>query len=62
MALDPADRDLLADIRRALANPLRDPVRIHGAGGGVLVPRKLARAIERPLARMALAADRSAAC
>lgn len=53
--LDPSDKALLADVRAALANPLRDPVRV----GGVLVPRKLARAIERPLARLTVI-DRSA--
>lgn len=49
--LDPADRLLLADVRVALAVPFRDPVRV----GGVLVPRKLARQIERGLVRLKFA-------
>lgn len=48
--MDPADHALLAEVRAATADPLTDPVRV----GGVLIPRRLARAIERPLARLAV--------
>jgi hypothetical protein len=46
--LDPADRMLLASVRQALAVPFRDPVRVSGQ----LMPRKLARTIERGLAKL----------
>lgn len=52
--LDPADRLLLNEVRHALAIPFRDPVRV----GGVLVPRKLARQIERGFARLTVAERR----
>jgi hypothetical protein len=52
--IDPADRLLLAEARHALSVPFRDPVRV----GGVLVPRKLARQIERSLARLSVAERR----
>ena len=45
---DPADTALLASVRNALANPFRDPVRVSGQ----LMPRKLARQIERNLLRL----------
>lgn len=53
--LDIADRALLTEARAALAVPFRDPVRV----GGVLVPRKLARQIERGLSKLALAERRA---
>lgn len=46
--MDPADHALLADLQTAPANPFRDKVRV----GGVLIPRSLARQIERPLLRL----------
>jgi len=55
--IDPADRALLAEVRASLAVPFRDPVRV----GGVLVPRKLARQIERSLARLSVAERREQA-
>lgn len=54
--MNPDDRVLLAEVRRVTENPFRDPVRV----GGVLVPRKLARHIERVLSRLDLM-DRRAA-
>ena len=55
--IDPADRALLADVRHALSVPFRDPVRV----GGVLIPRKLARQIERGFARLSVAERRERA-
>jgi hypothetical protein len=55
--IDPADRLLLNEARHALSVPFRDPVRV----GGVLVPRKLARQIERSLARLSVAERRERA-
>ena len=55
--MDAADRLLLADVRHALSVPFRDPVRV----GGVLIPRKLARQIERSLARLSVAERRERA-
>lgn len=51
MTLDPADQALLAEVRRSLSVPYRDPVRVDGT----LVPRKLARQIERALSRLSVA-------
>lgn len=46
--MQPDDAALLADCRAALARPFRDPVRV----GGGLIARRLARQIERNLARL----------
>jgi hypothetical protein len=54
--LDPADRMLLASVRDALDVPFRDPVRVSGQ----LMPRRLARQIERSLSKLALAERRAA--
>lgn len=48
--MQPDDTALLADCRAALARPFRDPVRV----GGGLISRRLARQIERNLARLAV--------
>jgi hypothetical protein len=49
--LDIADRQLLTSARQALnADPFRDPVRV----AGVLLPRSLARTIERGLSKLAV--------
>lgn len=54
--MDPADRLLLAGVQTALEVPFRDPVRV----GGALVPRKLARQMERALLRLRTAERRAA--
>jgi hypothetical protein len=46
--IDPADRLLLSSVQIALETPFRDPVRVAGQ----LMPRKLARQIERSLLRL----------
>lgn len=46
--LDIADRLMLASVTQALSNPFRDPVRVSGQ----LMPRRLARQIERHLLRL----------
>jgi hypothetical protein len=46
--IDPADRMMLASVQVALETPFRDPVRVCGQ----LMPRKLARQIERNLLRL----------
>lgn len=46
--IDPADQMLLASVRQGLAVPFRDPVRVAGQ----LMPRRLARQIERNLLRL----------
>lgn len=53
--LDIADRALLASARQALnASPFRDPVRVCGQ----LMPRRLARTIERGLSKLQIAERR----
>jgi hypothetical protein len=52
--MDVADRQLLTEARHALSVPFRDPVRV----GGVLIPRKLARTIERGLCKLQIAERR----
>lgn len=54
--MDLSDRMLLASVRGALAVPFRDPVRVSGQ----LMPRKLARQIERGLSKLQLAERRAA--
>jgi hypothetical protein len=46
--IDPADRMMLASVQVALETPFRDSVRVCGQ----LMPRKLARQIERNLLRL----------
>jgi len=53
--MDVADRALLNSVRQALAVPFRCPVRVSGQ----LMPRKLARTIERGLAKLQLAERRA---
>ena len=53
--MDPADGMLLASVQTALENPFRDPVRVVGQ----LMPRSLARQIERNLLRLRVAERRS---
>lgn len=55
--MQPDDLALLQDCRAALARPFRARVRV----GGGLIPRKLARQIERNLARLAVLDRRGAA-
>lgn len=54
--MDPADRQLLASVQTALETPFRDPVRVAGH----LVPRRLARQIERGLLKLRAAERRAA--
>lgn len=46
--IDLADRMMLASVQTALEAPFRDPVRVAGQ----LMPRRLARQIERQLLRL----------
>jgi hypothetical protein len=46
--LDPADKALLAEVLTATAEPFVDPVCVQGA----MIPRRLARHIERNLLRL----------
>lgn len=55
--MDPADQLLLAGVQTALETPFRDPVRVAGQ----LLPRRLARQIERNLLRLRVAERRIAA-
>lgn len=52
--MEPADHQLLAEVQAATVEPFRDPVRV----GGVLVPRRLARHIERALLKLRTAEKR----
>ena len=53
--MDRADAEMLASAQAALTVPFRDPVRVSGQ----LMPRALARQIERQLLRLRLLERRS---
>lgn len=57
MLIDLADRMLLTSVQQGLEKPFSDPVRVAGQ----LIPRKLARQIERNLLRLRVAERRDVA-